>query len=227
MSFDIMIHEQQPHEHPVERPEGMNPAGDVESNDDVTALLHQWVGGDVVAGDRLFAAVYEQLRGVARRQRQRWRGEETLDTTALVHEVYLRMSGATNFTVLDRAHFYAVAARATRQILSNYARRARAGKRGHDAGVVSLDRVDGIAAAEGTSAGVALDRLWDLETALQELQTLHQRPCRVVECRYFGGLSIPDTALALGISEATVKRDWALAQAWLYRALQQHAPDHD
>jgi RNA polymerase sigma factor (TIGR02999 family) len=166
------------------------------------------------------------LHTVAKSQRRRWSGDDTLDTTALVHEVYLRLSGASGLTLRDRAHFYAVAARATRQILSNYARRRRTQKRGTAAVAVSLDKVDilGIPRVEG--GGSPLDRLWDLEIALQQLQDIHPRPCRVVECRYFGGLSIPDTAAALGISEATVKRDWMLAQAWLHRALKEHAPSH-
>lgn len=170
--------------------------------------------------------VYEELRVIAHGQRRRWLGDETLGTTALVNEVYLRLAGAIDLSVADRAHFFAVAARATRQVLSNYARRQRAERRGRGAHPVSLDQVDGALPRE-TPEDAALDRLWDLESALQQLHRLHPRPCRVVECRYFGGLSIPDTALALGISEATVKRDWLLAQAWLYRTLSHHAPSHD
>lgn len=197
------------------------------SVDGVTELLHRWADGDAPAGERLFSLVYDELRTVARRQRRRWRGEETLGTTVLVHEVYLRLHGATSLSAVDRAHFYALAARATRQILSNYSRRAHADKRGRDAEAVSIDRVDAETAKMVNEQATLLDRLWDLENALQQLHRLHPRPCRVVECRYFGGLSIPDTALALGISEATVKRDWALAQAWLYRELRHHAPAND
>lgn len=195
------------------------------SDETVTRLLHQWADGDAPAGARLFTVVYEELRAVARGQRRRWIGDETLDTTALVHEVYLRLHGSGEHDITDRAHFFALAARATRHILSNYARRRRTEKRGQGAQLVSLD--DGGARAVPAPQSSALDRVWDLEVAMQQLQTLHPRPCRVVECRYFGGLSIPDTALALGISEATVKRDWSLAQAWLCRALSQHAPSND
>lgn len=197
-------------------------AGD--TDDAVTELLRRWVDGDIPAGDRLFTRVYEELRVVARRQRQRWHGEDTLNTTALVHEVFLRMNGAGAVAVNDRAHFYAVAARATRQILSNYARRSHTQKRGNGNSPVDFSEALGVAISD--APGQLLDRLWALEMALQQLQGVYPRPCRVVECRYFGGLSIPETALALSISEATVKRDWALAQAWLYRELREHAPDH-
>ncbi|MEP6832904.1 MAG: ECF-type sigma factor [Gemmatimonas sp.] len=196
-------------------------AGD--TDDAVTDLLRRWVDGDTPAGDRLFTRVYEELRVVARRQRQRWNGEDTLNTTALVHEVFLRMNGAGAIAVHDRAHFYALAARATRQILSNYARRGHTQKRG--SGSVPLNIAETLGVPTINAPDDSLERLWALEVALQHLQRVYPRPCRVVECRYFGGLSIPETALALGISEATVKRDWALAQAWLYRELREHAPN--
>jgi RNA polymerase sigma factor (TIGR02999 family) len=145
----------------------------------------------------------------------------------LVHEVFLRLNGPSAVAVNDRAHFFAIAARAIRHILSNYARRRRTGKRGDGMSEVALDRVDEVLGATQQVNERDVDRLWDLEIAMQQLHAVHPRPCRVVECRYFGGLSIPDTALALGISEPTVKRDWALAQAWLYRALAHHAPTND
>ena len=197
-------------------------AGD--TDDAVTDLLRRWAGGDIPAGDRLFTRVYDELRAVARNQRRRWVDEDTLNTTALVHEVFLRLNGARVITVHDRAHFYAVAARATRQILSNYARRGQAQKRG--SGSTALDVSEVIKSLPIDAPDHSLDRLWALEVALQQLQRVFPRPCRVVECRYLAGLSIPDTAVALGISEATVKRDWALAQAWLYRELREHAPEH-
>ncbi len=193
----------------------------------VTELLHRWADGDAPAGERLFALVNDELRVVTRRQRQRWRNYDKLGTTAMLHEVYLKLNGAAGLPLADRAHFFAVASRATRQILSNYARRGRTGKRGHGAGLISIERADAMQAPQLDPHDEVRDRLWDLEAAMQQLHELHPRPCRVVECRYFGGLSIPDTALALDISEATVKRDWALAQAWLYRALHHHAQEHD
>ncbi len=198
---------------------------DVQDTDDaVTDLLRQWAGGDTPAGDRLFTRVYDELRRVARQQRRSWVGDDTLNTTALVHEVFLRMTGAHTLAIHDRAHFYAVAARATRQILSNYARRARTQKRG--LGTPLLDIADAHGLPLIATPDQSLSVLVALEAALQQLHGIHPRPCRVVECRFFAGLSIPETALALNISEATVKRDWALAQSWLYRELREHAPDH-
>jgi len=204
---------------------GSNAAPD--AAEPVTALVRRWAGGDAAAGEQLFALVYRDLHAVAQSQRRRWHGDDTLDTTALVHEVYLRMCGGTGLAVRDRAHFYAVAARATRQTLSNYARGRLAQKRGGEAVAISVQQLDVLGIPRTDGGGNPLDRLWDLEVALQQLQAIHPRPCRVVECRYFGGLSIPDTATAVGVSEATVKRDWVLAQAWLHRALKEHAPDHD
>ena len=194
------------------------------TNEAVTDLLRRWGEGDQPAGDRLFARVYNELRVVAHQQRRRWKGDETMNTTALVHEVFLRLNGANVLAVRDRAHFYAVAARATRQLLSNYARRRQAQKRGSGVDAVSVQDVQAFPTVAPDDS--AIDRLWALESALEQLQRVYPRPCRVVECRYFAGLSIPETATALGISEATVKRDWALAQAWLYRQLREHAPDH-
>ncbi len=206
----------------------MTNGGEVSDVDEpVTELLRRWTDGDVPAGDRLFAIVYAELREIARRQRRRWHGDDTLDTTALAHEVYLRLRGATDLNAVDRAHFFAVAARASRQILSNYARRRQAERRGGTERQVALHLVDERSSALLVVEPSPLDRMWDLEVALSQLQTLHPRACKVVECRYFGGLSIPDTAVALGISEATVKRDWGLAQAWLHRELRKHAPLHD
>jgi RNA polymerase sigma factor (TIGR02999 family) len=197
------------------------------SAETITRLLHQWADGDAPAGAHLFAIVYDELRVIAHAQRRRWVGDDTLGTTALVNEVYLRLAGSAGLSVADRAHFFAVAARATRQVLSNYARRRHAERRGRGTQPVSLEQIDTMALPRDGTDDAALDRLWDLESALQQLHTLHPRPCRVVECRYFGGMSVPDTARALGISEATVKRDWLLAQAWLYRTLSHHAASHD
>ncbi len=190
-----------------------------EVDDSVTGLIRAWGDGDTKAGDQLFARVYDELRLIARRLRRRnaARGDHTLETTALVHEVYLRLAGAGSLSVQNRGHFFAVAVRATRQIVSNYARDAQALKRG---GSAVVDTFDGALAEKlGVVPDDLVDRVAALDAALLRLEQLHPRPCRVVECRYFGGLSIPETALALEISEATVKRDWAVAQAWLHRAL--------
>lgn len=182
-----------------------------------TALVKLTESSDSAAIDALLPFVYEELRALARRQRRRDRASETLTTTALVHEAYLKLVGSTQLNVTGRAHFFALAARAMRQVLSNYARAARAGKRGSGRAPVSIDRV-----AEVLGDGDSFDdaaTLVALDDALASLARRSERQSRVVECRFYAGMSIPETALALGLSEATVKRDWAVAQAWLYREL--------
>jgi RNA polymerase sigma factor (TIGR02999 family) len=203
---------------------GTAPACEVlvnEVDDSVTGLLRAWTAGDGVAGDRLFSRVYGELRTIARRLRRSstQRGDDTLDTTALVHEVYLRLAGANGLTVQNRAHFFAVAVRASRQIISNYARDAQALKRGGAVVIEPIGDTDLPLASSVAAPDDLSERVIALEEALQALEQLHPRPCRVVECRYFGGLSIAETALALDISEATVKRDWTVAQAWLHQRL--------
>ena len=195
----------------------------------VTGLIRAWTGGDEVAGDRLFSRVYTELRSIARRLHRRGArdGDDTLDTTALVHEVYLRLAGAEQLDVRNRAHFFAIAVRASRQIVSNHARDANTLKRGGSVVPETMDTVVGDRFASAAPDAAASDLAAALEHALQQLERLHPRPCRVVECRYFGGLSIPDTARVLDISEATVKRDWSLAQAWLHRALRESGATDD
>jgi len=186
----------------------------------ITGLLQRWSSGDADAGQRAFSLVYDELRRIARRVRRSGQRDDTLDTTALVHEVYLRFSGANGFVANDRAHFLAIAARVSRQVLSNYARARLTAKRGAGGEPVSLgalDRALPLSADDGEQR--MLSRLWELDDALQRLQAIYPRPCRVIECRFFGGMSIPETAIALNVSAATVKRDWELAQAWLYDAL--------
>jgi RNA polymerase sigma factor (TIGR02999 family) len=162
--------------------------------------------------DRLFPLVYDELRVLAHRQLGSERPDHTLRTTALVHEAYLRLVDDTRATRKGRAYFFAAAARAMRQILVDHARRRNAAKRGGGAENLSLDHGD-----------IAVDRfaheLIDLDRALHELAKLNPRHAQVVECRFFGGLDVDETAEALGVSARTVKYDWALARAWLYGAL--------
>jgi RNA polymerase sigma factor (TIGR02999 family) len=188
-------------------------------DDSVTGLINAWSGGDRDAGDRLFSRVYDELRAIARRlhhRRTRGGADDTLDTTALVHEVYLRLAGAGELRVENREHFFAVAVRASRQIVSNYARDRHAEKRGGTATTLPLDGLPLVDMPSTMHTSITA-----LDEALQQLEQLHPRPCRVVECRFFGGLSIPETAAVLQLSEATVKRDWAVAQAWLHRELRE------
>jgi RNA polymerase sigma factor (TIGR02999 family) len=178
---------------------------------DVTALLDDLAGGDAAALDRLFPLVYEELQRVAHGQMQRERAGHTLDTVALVHEAYLKLvKHPPRVQWQGRMHFYALAARAMRQILVNQAKARGRAKRGGNASQISLD--DAVVMPEARSAElVALDQ------ALDRLAVMDARQARVVELRYFGGLTIEETAELLDISIATVKRDWTTARAWLYR----------
>ena len=179
---------------------------------DVTGLLLSWRQGDPAALDRLVPLVYDELRRVARR---RLRGEppgHALQATALVHEVYLRLVDVDRMTLTSRAHFLGVAATLMRQILVDHARRQRADKRGGGATLLSLD--DAKPGAWTSSVDVLA-----LDEALDALAAIDPRHCRVVELRFFAGLTIDEAAAALGISSATVEREWALAKAWLFRRL--------
>lgn len=170
-----------------------------------------------------FATVYDTLHALARGQRRRAPGNDTLNTTALVHEAYLKLFGAGDGSVTDRfnnrAHFLAVAATAMRQILISHARRNRAHKRGGGAATVSFDEMERALQHATADDELTHDALLALDNALERLQQQAPRQGRIVECRFFGGLSIAETADALALSPATVKRDWAMAQAWLHREM--------
>jgi len=201
----------------------------------VTQLLVAWRGGLQGALDRLFPLVYDELRRIARRQLGREPPGHTLSTTALVHEAYLRLVDQTRAQWVDRAQFYAVAARAMRRILVDYARRHRAAKRGGGRRRVELDLADlgERATSDGTGAdavsavdayAAADDRaatLIALDEALARLAESNDRLSRLVECRFFGGLTEEETAAVLGVTARTVRRDWVKAKAWLYRAMQE------
>ena len=179
---------------------------------DVTGLLLSWRQGDAAALDRLVPLVYDELRRVARRHLRGERPGHALQATALVHEVYLRLVDVDRMTLTSRSHFFGVAASLMRQILVDHARRQRADKRGGGVTMLSLDEVS--PAAQATSVDVLA-----LDQALDVLSSLDGRQCRVVELRFFAGLNIDEAADALGISPATVEREWALAKAWLFRRL--------
>jgi RNA polymerase sigma factor (TIGR02999 family) len=168
----------------------------------------------------LFTLVYDQLKRMARGQR-RQRAELTLNTTALVHEAFIKLAGRERLAVRDRAHFLAVAAMAMRQILLDHARRRLAGKRGSGAHSISFDDIQAALDGAADFTETKAEALLALDESIARLAQRSERQSRVVECRFFGGLSVEETAHALGISPATVKRDWAMAQAWLYRDLQE------
>lgn len=178
----------------------------------IAAVLETADEGEAEVLDRLVPLVYEQLRAMAHRQLAREHGARTLQTTALVHEAYLKVADDSKVTRRGQRYFFAAAARAMRQVLVDRARRRAAQKRGGDAEVVSLE--DESPAVDGFAADVL-----DLDRALELLSERNPRHARVVECRFFGGLSIDETASALDVSPRTVKYDWTLARAWLYEVL--------
>lgn len=180
---------------------------------DVTSLLAESRSGDASAADRLLAAVYDELHRLAQIHRSRNRRDATLNTTALVHEAYLKLVDGDRLPFDGRAHFFAAAARAMRQVIVDDARKRNRVKRGGGDRPTSLDRVGEPMADEPAEEILALDE------ALGQFEQLDPRAARVVECRYFAGLSVEETAEALDISPTTVKREWAAARAWLYRAL--------
>lgn len=180
----------------------------------VTELLARVRGGDAEALRDLWPRVYDELRSMAARLLHAERPDHTLQPTALVHEAYLRLVDQ-RAGWQDRSHFYAIAAQAMRRILVDYARARRASKRGGGIAPCSLDE-HGDAPP---TAGPALDDVLAVDAALEALQVVDESAARVVELRYFGGLSVEETAQVLGVSAATVKREWSLARAWLYRRL--------
>lgn len=187
----------------------------------VTRILQDLQEGRRDAVDDLFRLVYDELHALARQQRQRWQGDYTLNTTALVHEAYLKLVGQQEVSVENRAHFFALASKAMRHILSNYALRQRREKRGGKQPKLSLHELQAAALEQRVALSPErADALLALDEALQRLEELSLRQSQVVECRFYGGMSVPETAQALGVSPATVKRDWSLARAWLYREMQ-------
>jgi len=182
----------------------------------VTELLMQWSSGDDAALAELTPLVYEELRRVAHHHLSAQRADHTLQTTALVNEAYLRLADQTNPSWQNRAHFFAVAARAMRQILVSYARGQQAQKRGGGALKVNLD--DAALVSPGESKEII-----ELHEALEQLSALDSRKAQIVELKYFGGLSYDEIAEVLKISRITVRRDWEFAKVWLYTELRNPA----
>jgi RNA polymerase sigma factor (TIGR02999 family) len=185
---------------------------DSNSQNDVTELLARWSQGEAAAREALVRLVYPELRRVARKCLAAQHGDHTLQGTALVHEAYLRLVGRNSVQWKDRVHFFAVAARLMRGILVDHTRRHHAAKRGGAVVTLVLDEALGLPKKKN------LDLL-ALDDALTGLSTLDARQSQIVELRFFGGLSIEDTASALGISPATVKREWATARLWLRKEM--------
>jgi RNA polymerase sigma factor (TIGR02999 family) len=183
-----------------------------DSSFSVTELLGKWRAGDADALSRLLPVVYQELRRVAGSYLRRERSDHTLQSTALVHEAYLRLAGPNAPEWRNRAHFFGVAANLMRQILVEHARARHAEKRGGHAVKLSLDEASDVPMA------VDVDVL-ALDEAMQQLAQMDARQAQIVELRFFGGLSVEGSAEVLGISPATVKRDWTSARAWLYREM--------
>lgn len=188
------------------------------SPETITGLLQAVQEGDRSALEVLFPLVYEELRTLASAQRRRWHGDLTLNATAIVHEAYIKLVDQSGHVGRNRAHFFAVAATAMRHILCNYARDRQRLKRGGGVHHVALD--DALDAVPDDEWGQQGEQLEALDEALRRLEQISERQSRIVECRFFGGMSIEETADALDLSPATVKRDWTTARAWLYREIQ-------
>ncbi len=179
---------------------------------EVTQLLRDWSAGKQEARDQLLGLVYEPLRAIAGRHLNRERAGHTLQPTALVNELYLKLVDQRHVAWNDRAHFFAVAAQVMRRILVDHARRRNSDKRGGDVVAVTIGAAIDLAATENLDV-VALD------LALENLEKIFPQQARIVELRFYAGLTIDETAAVLGISPATISREWTMARAWLRREL--------
>jgi RNA polymerase sigma factor (TIGR02999 family) len=180
---------------------------------DITQLLERWSLGDIQSFDVLVPIVYEELKKLADHYLRQERGDHTLQPTALVHEAFLRLRGVRDMRLENRAHFYGAAAQVMRRVLVDHARRRNAGKRGSGASAGELT------AALEQPVDLRLDLL-ALSDALDALEKIAPDKAKIVELRYFGGLTVDETAAYLGIAPATVKRHFAFARTWLFRALE-------
>ena len=185
----------------------------------VDHLLHLLAEGDREAFNKLLPLVYDELHHLAGQHRRRWSGDETLNTTAIVHEAYLRLAGAPQPSWRSQPHFMAVASRAMRHILLDHARQQQRQKRGGNQERIPWHEVEAALKSGGNPADARAEALIALDEALRRLEQHDTRQSRIVECRFFGGMSLEETGDALGISPATVKRGWTMAQAWLHREL--------
>ena len=179
---------------------------------DITGLLRDASNGDAEAGESLYQNIYDELTKISRAQRRRWSGNDTLSTAALVNEAYLKLAGAKVTEFRDRTHFFATASHVMRQVLLDYAKRASAAKRGGDAIRVTLSSV-------APKPDTVIEDVVLIDALLNELEDEDARCARVFECRVFAGMTIDETASALAISPATVKRDWSYVTAWIYQRM--------
>jgi RNA polymerase sigma factor (TIGR02999 family) len=183
----------------------------------ITQLLMAWQAGDETAREQVFSLFYEPLRQLARQQRRNWSGSNTLNATALVHELYEKLSKQNLIVVKDRAHFTLIAAKALRHILINYAKSKQRKRRGGDWVRVTLDTY----IEESSIMTQEVDEILAIHEALFDLAQLNERLVQVVEMHFFAGLTYDEIAATLGVTKRTVTRDWAKAKIWLRRALQE------
>jgi len=196
---------------PVSMPVGVSKLPDNEQRD-ISLILKDWSAGNRASADVLLSLVYEELRKIARQYLRKERLDHTLQPTALVHEAYMKLIDLSDVGWQDRAHFFAVASNVMRHILVDYARARLSEKRGGDLNRIALE--DAISLSQEPDVDVLL-----LDEALKRLAEFDEQQSRLVELRFFGGLTIEETAHVLGISPATVKREWTVAKAWLFRQM--------
>jgi len=185
----------------------------------ITQLLKEASAGDRQASNALFESVYRELRTIASSHRRRWSGNETLNTTALISEAYIRLANQTLAGYRDRSHFFATASKAMRQILINYAESLATAKRGGNQMRVTLT---GLSLENDRT----IEELLQIDALLTQLEASNPRHCRVFECRVFGGMTIDETAAATDVSAATIKRDWAVVSAWIFSEMSNGTESH-
>lgn len=197
----------------------VSPVRHMSSSGTVTQMLVGLRDGDDTVLSALYEEVYPELRKRARGRRREWDGDPSLQTTALVHEAYLKLVKREEQSWKSRSHFFAVASKAMRHILIDWARKEQAQKRGGEAEIVSLEGLREAFERDQATAEQRSEMLVVLDAALDRFQEKNERAARVVECRSFGDMTIKETAEALDVSPSTVSRDWDLAQTWLYREM--------
>ena len=185
-----------------------------ENRQEISVILRDWNGGSRASADALLPLVYDELRSIAANYLRKERSDHTLQPTALVHEAYMKLVDISDMRWQDRAHFFAVSSNVMRHILVDHARAKRTEKRGGGAQKIALQDVVSLSTTDDVDL-IAID------DALKELAKFDEQQSRIVELRFFGGLTIEETAHVVGISPATVKREWAMAKAWLRRKLQE------
>lgn len=186
----------------------------------VTQLLQNYDREDQQAVNKLFEKVYDELHRIARGRRRKWQGNETMNTTAVLHEAYLKLVDQSEVGWQSQTHFFAVASKVMRHILMNYARDQNRQKRGGDQERVSFEQLNLAASGEIRISGDHGEALLVLDSVLERLEKENQRLSEIVEYRFFGGMTIEETAASLELSPSTVKRGWKTAQLWIYRELQ-------